>query len=313
MPIGPALELADKKAKYDTQAKILLSYKPVLGKILQLTLPEFKDVPDPSIYIHDGIKVGIVAVDPDVPDLASEDMGYRKLPIVTEKLPIGIESNDMKSGKVYYDVFFVVNVPGKKRPIHIYVNLEQQVDTAPGYPIVTRGIYYLCRMVSSQKEVEFKGEHYEKIKKCYSIWICPDGKENSITSYRMAKDEIFGHSKVQKKSYDKLECIVCNFMAGVEGNELLKFLDTLFSSKKSLEERKKVLSEEYGLVLDEDMEGTVKEMCNLSDKIERDSRIQGAVETMRDDGKSDQEIIARLMSKYGLTREEAEGYVLVPA
>ena len=34
MPIGPAMELADKKAKYDTQAKILLSYKPVLGKIL---------------------------------------------------------------------------------------------------------------------------------------------------------------------------------------------------------------------------------------------------------------------------------------
>ena len=38
------MELADKKAKYDTQAKILLSYKPVLGKILKLTLPEFKDV-----------------------------------------------------------------------------------------------------------------------------------------------------------------------------------------------------------------------------------------------------------------------------
>ncbi len=225
-----------------------------------MTLPEFKGVPNAEKYIHDGIKVGVVAVDPDVPDLESKDVGYRKL-------PIGTESNDMKSGRIYYDVVFTVDVPNKKRPIHIYVNLEQQVDTKPGYPIVTRGVYYLCRMVSSQKEVEFTGEHYERIKKCYSIWICPDGKENTITSYRMGKEDVYGHSKVQRKSYDKLECIVCNFMAGVEENELLRFLDTLFSSRKSLEERKKVLSEEYGLVLDDEMEGTVMEMCNLSDGV----------------------------------------------
>ena len=102
-------------------------------------------------------------------------------------------------------------------------------------------------------------------------------------------------------------------MAGVEENELLRFLDTLFSSRKSLEERKRVLVEEYGMALDEEMEGTVKEMCNLSDKIERDSHIQGYVESQRDDGKSDQEIIARIMSKFGLEKKEAEGYVLVPA
>ncbi|MBQ1492386.1 MAG: hypothetical protein IIZ39_10540 [Blautia sp.] len=260
MPIGPAMELADKKAKYDKQAKILLSYKPVLGKILQLTLPEFKDVPDPSIYIHDGIQVGIVAVDPDVPDLESKDVGYRKL-------PLGTESNDMESGRIYYDVVFTVDIPGKRKPRKVYVNIEQQVDTDTGYPIVTRGIYYLCRLVSAQKEVEFKGEQYGKIRKCYSIWICPNAKQNLITSYRMEKNDIFGHSKVQKKSYDKLECIVCSFVQGVEENNLLRFLDNLFSSQKSLDERKKVLSEEYGLVLDEEMEGTVREMCNLSDGV----------------------------------------------
>ena len=98
---------------------------------------------------------------------------------------------------------------------------------------------------------------------------------------------------------------------------------------KSLEERKKVLSEEYGLELDEEMEGTVKEMCNLSDGVymagydsgvaegelrgKQIGRILGTVETMRDNGNSDEQIIERLMLKYGLTKEDAEGYVFVPA
>ena len=39
--------------------------------------------------------------------------------------------------------------------------------------------------------------------------------------------------------------------------------------------------------------------------------ITGAVEIMREDGKDDRAIIERLMSKYDLTQEEAEKYVLV--
>ncbi len=46
---------------------------------------------------------------------------------------------------------------------------------------------------------------------------------------------------------------------------------------------------------------------------EKKSRIQGAVETMRDDGKSDEQIVERLMFKYGLKKEEAEEHVLVLA
>ena len=39
--------------------------------------------------------------------------------------------------------------------------------------------------------------------------------------------------------------------------------------------------------------------------------ITGAVEIMREDGKDDRAIVERLMSKYDLTQEEAEKYVLV--
>ena len=39
--------------------------------------------------------------------------------------------------------------------------------------------------------------------------------------------------------------------------------------------------------------------------------ITGAVEIMREDGKDDRAIVERLMSKYDLTQEEAEKYVVV--
>jgi hypothetical protein len=39
--------------------------------------------------------------------------------------------------------------------------------------------------------------------------------------------------------------------------------------------------------------------------------IAGAVEIMREDGKDDRAIVERLMSKYDLTQEEAEKYVVV--
>lgn len=41
-----------------------------------------------------------------------------------------------------------------------------------------------------------------------------------------------------------------------------------------------------------------------------EGKILGTVETMRDDGKNDKDIISRLMSKYELSEKEAEGYVL---
>lgn len=39
-------------------------------------------------------------------------------------------------------------------------------------------------------------------------------------------------------------------------------------------------------------------------------KILGAVETMRDDGKSDREIVERLKAKYGLSQEKANEFLL---
>ena len=59
-----------------------------------------------------------------------------------------------------------------------------------------------------------------------------------------------------------------------------------------------------------EMKGSVLEL--FRDEL-KDERILGYVESQRDEGKTDQEIIARIMSKFGLEKKDAEGYVLVPA
>ena len=59
-----------------------------------------------------------------------------------------------------------------------------------------------------------------------------------------------------------------------------------------------------------EMKGSVLEL--FKDEL-KDERILGYVESQRDEGKTDQEIIARIMSKFGLEKKDAEGYVLVPA
>ena len=59
-------------------------------------------------------------------------------------------------GKIYYDIRF--NAYLEKEQIKILVNIEAQKSTNPsklGYHLDNRIIYYLGRMISAQKEVEF--------------------------------------------------------------------------------------------------------------------------------------------------------------
>lgn len=72
-------------------------------------------------------------------------------------------------GKSTYDVRFIALLPESFESTYMIVNIEAQKKYNPGYPIVTRGIFYHSRMISSQYEREFTAPHYEKIKKVYSI------------------------------------------------------------------------------------------------------------------------------------------------
>ena len=54
-------------------------------------------------------------------------------------------------------------------------------------------------------------------------------------------------------------------------------------------------------------------MSNVLDYREARGKILGTVETCKDLGLSNAEIIQRLIDKFGLSQSEAEAYVLLPA
>ena len=45
-----------------------------------------------------------------------------------------------------------------------------------------RAVYYVARLISSQKEKEFYGDNYNGLKKVYSIWIRSTSRKGIIKS-----------------------------------------------------------------------------------------------------------------------------------
>ena len=51
------------------------------------------------------------------------------------------------------------------------------------YKILNRAVFYVGRLLSSEKERDFTGSDYDAIKSVYSTWICMNKKENALATY----------------------------------------------------------------------------------------------------------------------------------
>lgn len=142
-----------------------------------------------------------------------------------------------------------------------------------------RIIFYLCRMVSAQKEVEFTGSNYDDIKHVRSIWICMDSNEDedSINQINLEQKALYGKD-INLNNLDKVVGVIIrirkNENAEESKNILIAMLEELVQ-KKELSEKKKNLVEKYGFVMTEETERRVRTMCNWSDVVFDDAMIQG--------------------------------------
>ena len=81
----------------------------------------------------------------------------------------------------------------------------------------------------------------------------------------------FGGSLPEKKRYDLMELVlVClgNSNSENKGNDLHGLLDTLFSAELAPQEKETILYNDYHIETTFEIEGGLREMCNLSDLIE---------------------------------------------
>lgn len=237
---------------------MVLSHKSILARILKRTVSEVADmdVDEISASIEGSTHSGEIPV-LETPERITGD---------------NTESVSVNESTIYYDIRFYIVIDDKNK-LKILFDVEAQKDFYPGYKIVTRGIVYCARMISSQINQEFTLEHYDDVKKVYSIWICfnpPVYIGNAISRYSMKKDDLIPGIPDEKNAYDKLEVIQICLREDMDEQDdaLIRMLNTLFSSRKSKEEIKRELSEQYGIAMDDGYGREVDKMCNLSDMFE---------------------------------------------
>ena len=246
----------------DTICKKLLSQRNILAWILKTCVEEFKNCTLQEIsqyYIEDYPSINSVAVHQDEQTIAEEFItGIRN------------ESNSLLEGTVTYDISFrVINPLVKKKTVHMFIIIESQDDFYPGYPLTKRGVYYGCRMISSQYGTVFCNSHYEKLEKVYSIWICtapPKYMKNSINLYSLSEKQLCGKASIKKEYYDLITVVmICPGDEEEEQcTELLRLLSIIFSTKKSAAEKIDILENEFGIMMSQNTKKEVNDMGSYS-------------------------------------------------
>ena len=331
---------AGDKTILDRHVKNLFGHKAVLVPLLQYCVSEFKGLSAQFImencFVGDPI-VGRIPVnrdepaDPDAPafppremdglDLnelmdvtpsyAEEEKGENSLLDGNEKVQVlNTEDKTQNEGTAIYDIVFQVRVPGSGRIISLLINVEIQNDKGLTYETVTRGIFYCARMLSAQKNSLFKKSEYEKLQKVYSIWICPYSKSgiNSISAYDIRQKFLEGEPKIDKSAYDKLETVIITLNdEGVRSrNTLIRYLSLLLNREMDVEERQKLIENEYHIAMTDEIVKDVKIVCNYSEAIEQVGREAG-LEAGRQEGKNQTlSLLARLKKELKARGRESE-------
>ena len=259
-----AIKATDSKAEYDTSAKRLLGQKSILAHILVKTVDEFKGM-DPKKVV-DSIEgtphIGTVPVEPGLTNAVSEKNGERLVGFNTE-------NGEVNEGLIRFDIVFYVRM--KDGLSQIIINVEAQKDEPNGYEILNRAIFYVSRLISSQKERDFENSSYDDIKRVYSIWICMNMKENTMSYVHLTKEDLIG-SYEWKGNLDLLNIIMIGLAKKLpehdETYELHRLLGALLSQDLTVDEKLNIIGNEYDIPIEEDLRKDVSVMCNLSQGIE---------------------------------------------
>ena len=182
--ITNAVNAVGDKAQYDTRVKRILAQKNILAHILVKTIDEFKGMKPKDVitYIEGEPKVGIVPVEPGLTNVEQTDKAGQRI------IGLNTENVEINEGLVRFDIIFYVRM--KNGLSQIIVNIEAQKDEPAEYAILNRAIFYVSRLVSSQKERDFVNTNYDDIKQVFSIWICMNMDYNSLSHIHLTKDEM---------------------------------------------------------------------------------------------------------------------------
>ena len=304
--LAQAIDMAGNRAKYDECAKKLLSYKAIIAWILKSCTKEFSHYSVQYICencLKEEAEISKYAVHQDELDKTERIDGDKRVE------GMNTESNSIHEHTIYYDIRIPAFLPEKGEIVRLILNLEIQLDDTPGYPIVKRGFYYCGRMISEQYGTVFTDEHYEKIEKVYSIWVCPDPakkRKNGIFKYHTVEDTIYGEPYTKLENYDLMEVVILNLGDADKKSdlEILDLLNVLFSASTPPEEKKQRLHNDFEIAMTVEFESEVREMCNLSKAL-----VEQGIEQGRELGREEEKItLAQMMIEDNEPVDKIERY-----
>ena len=294
--LAQAVEAANASSSYDTNIKFLLADKQILARILKYAVSEFKDMAIEDIMVSIGEDIEI--------ETRPLDAGLSNLGRVNTA---NTEDNIPGEGKIVFDIRFTAY--HIETEMKFLINLEAQRSSDPaklGYHLESRILFYLARMISAQKQTEFFHSDYDNLKKVRSIWLCLSNSEDgdSIEEISLKRNTVFG-SKKNKYDLDLMRGIIINVRIGKNikdsQNTLISMLEKLLS-EISVEEKKRILIEEFGMIMTTELEGRMQTMCNWSEAIlERGMEKErlNAIERMIQAGATKEQILS-----FGYTEKE---------
>ena len=317
------VELLECIEKLDEVCKKILSNKIILAWIMKICMKEYKEY---EIY---DVASMFIEGEPEISNIfVHRDEGNYKKNVNTEKnnfnnkyecvderiLGSNTEDCSVTEGKVTYDIRFNAIIPKIGECIKLIINIEAQDNFYPGYPLIKRGFYYGCRMISAQYETEFRESEYGNIYKVYSIWICtnpPKYRQNTITGYSFAEENIEGNVKEKVSDYDLINIImIClGNLKNMCDNKLIKLLNILFSKNMSVSEKKRMLENEFDIMMSIELETEVRKMCTYGEGIAIREYERGERE-----GKQDAMVksIKNVMKSLSISKMEAMDILLIP-
>lgn len=285
--------VSQEHIKLDRQIKKVLACKPILAIILKESVEECKEMSCDEI---EKCIEGKVVVE--------------SIPLFPTEVISGGSQEDylLGEGMTRYDIRTHLKLPSYKEPelSKILLDIEAQKDDTPGYSIATRGLFYCCRMISSQLNTEFTvnsadKKKYQNIKKVYSIWICTDvpaKRKNSIERYSLHKEMILGNSDDDNR-YDLLSAIIVNVGKPCDNDivdsRMLNVLSILIDSKMGAMKKISLLRDKYDVPVTKEIEKEVWDMCTYTTSISAQARTEGLEEGRREGRREGESKMAALV------------------
>ena len=308
-----AVKAADAIPQYDMCVKRLLAEKNIIANILVNAVDVYKGmVPEDVVpYIEGEPYISMVPVEPGLTNAAREENGQRVIGLNTE-------NQEIHEGLIKFDIIFYAWEPVKtdsaaseEAPAEknkgalnkIILNVEAQKNNPTEYKIINRAIFYVGRLISSQKERDFVNSHYDDIRSVYSIWVCMNMEENSLSHIHLTQEDLVGKNQ-WKGNLNLMNIIMIGLSEELpgpeEGYELHRLLGALLSQKLTVEEKLTIMETEYHIPVEDNLRKDVNVMCNLGEGIEEKAITIGEA---RGEAKTEARLVGN-MHKNGFTAEQ---------